>query len=486
MPLPRRLSGHPVGSPIIVHYPSQVYSVLMSDNPDPDIREEGVQAGPRPRPQDAVEDAGASTSPPPGSPTEPHQTLNPTYAAPRQAGWRHTFSSLDNRDFRFLWLGMLFMMSGVQMELIVVGFLVYKLTSSAILLVLMEVGAAVPMLTLGLFGGAIADRFERKRVIQISQSCAVLVALFVAMTIATGAVTWVHLLVAMTLEGALFAFMMPSRQAIIPQLVGQDRLTNAMALNAAAMSATATMAPALAGSLYAFIGPDGTYFVIVGMYVASILFTAFLPRVGTGATRSEATMLRDITSGLSYVRRKHLILVLLVMGVATTLLGYPFRVLIPIFVVDVYHRGSESMGLMVSLMGLGSLAGALFVASLGKGRRGLILIAASFLSGIALLMVALIPVYFAVVGIMLLVGLGEAGRRTLNQSLIMEESEDRYRGRVMSVFMMNFGLIPLGVIPAGVSAEFLGAPVTVGILAALLLIAAFVILVTQRRLREMP
>ena len=458
----------------------------MSDHPDPEMREASVQAGSASHPQDGVEDASSSTAPPPGPSVEPQRTPESAKTAFRSTGWRYTFSSLDNRDFRFLWLGMLFMMFGIQMELIVVGFLVYELTSSAILLVLMEVGASVPMLTLGLFGGAIADRVDRKRVIQISQVCAVLVALFVGISIATGIVTWVHLLVAMTLEGALFAFMMPSRQAIIPQLVGQNRLTNAMALNAAAMSATATMAPALAGSLYAFIGPDGTYFVIVGMYAASILFTAFLPRVGSGATRTESTMLRDIKTGLSYVWRRHLVLSLLVMAVVTMLLGYPFRVLIPIFVVDVYDRGSGSMGLLVSVMGLGSLAGALFVASLGKGRRGLILISASFLTGIGLLLVALIPVYFAAVGIMLLVGLGEAGRRTLNQSLIMEESEDPYRGRVMSVYMMNFGLIPLGVIPAGVAAEFLGGQVTIGILAGLLLVITLVILGTQRRLREMP
>ena len=114
----------------------------------------------------------------------------------------------------------------------------------------------------------------------------------------------------------------------------------------------------------------------------------------------------------------------------------------------------------------------------------MLLIMGSFLSGIALLMVAAIPIYWAAVLIMLLLGLGDAGRRTLNQALIMENVEDQYRGRVMSVFMMNFGLMPLGVLPAGIVAQFWGGQVAVGILAVLLLVATFLIYGTQKILRD--
>ena len=179
-------------------------------------------------------------------------------------------------------------------------------------------------------------------------------------------------------------------------------------------------------------------------------------------------------------------LVLLFIGLGTTLLAFPFRILMPVFVVDVYGRAADSMGLLVALMGLGSLVGALSIASLGKGQRGLLLIAGSFLSGIALLLVSTIPVYFAAVGIMVLLGLGDAARRTINQALIMEQVEDEYRERVMSVFMMNFGLIPLGVLPAAAVAEWLGAQVSIGILAVLLLVVTSIVLVTQKQLRQTP
>ena len=197
-------------------------------------------------------------------------------------------------------------------------------------------------------------------------------------------------------------------------------------------------------------------------------------------------LLTDIKSGLSYVRASPLVLTLLVMGLATSLLAMPFRFLMPVFVVDVYGRGPEAFGLLTSLMGLGSLAGALFIASLGKWRRGQLLIIGSFLSGVALLLVAAVPVYYAAAAIMVLLGLGDAGRRTLNQALVMEEVEDRYRGRVMSVFMMNFGLMPLGVLPTAIIVQLLGGRTAILILALLLLTVTCIILVTQKRLREMP
>ena len=381
---------------------------------------------------------------------------------------------------------MLALMGGMQMQMLARGYLVYDLTGSPSLLGVVNAGSALPMLGLALFGGAIADRVERKHIIQAGQVVAATLALVVGIAIHGGIITWYHLFFASIVQGAVFAFMMPARQAIIPQLVGQDKVTNAMALNAAAMSITTLTAPALAGWLYAFAGPWNVYYVISGLGFTALLLTGGIPKTGVGAGGRGAPMLNDIAAGLTYIKGSPIVLILLVMGLSTTLLAMPFRFLMPMFVVDIYRLGPDSMGLLVAIMGVGALAGSLFIASLGKWRRGLLLISGSFISGIALLLVALIPIYTAAAFIMVFLGLGDAGRRTLNQSLIMEEVEDQYRGRVMSVFMMNFGLMPLGVLPTGVVAQFLGGQVAIGILAILLLITTTAILVTQKRLREMP
>ena len=187
---------------------------------------------------------------------------------------------------------------------------------------------------------------------------------------------------------------------------------------------------------------------------------------------------------MAYVIHSRLVLVLLVMGLATALLAMPFRFLMPVFVVDVYGKGPEALGLLVTIMGLGSLIGSLFIATVGKWHRGALLLGGSLLSGVALMMVALFPSYYAAAAIMILLGLGDAGRRTLNQAMIMEEVEDQFRGRVMSVFMMNFGLMPLGVLPAGALAEAVSGQFAVGVLAALLILFTIALWTTQKQLRN--
>ena len=195
-------------------------------------------------------------------------------------------------------------------------------------------------------------------------------------------------------------------------------------------------------------------------------------------------MLKDISAGLAYIRRSRMVLVLLAMGLATTVFAMPFRFLLPVFVVDIYHRGSGEMGVLLSLMGLGTLIGSLLIAGLGRWNRGLLLIGGSVLTGAMLLVLSVIPVYYLALGVMVFLGLGDAGRRALNQALVMEVAEDEYRGRVWSVFMTSFGLIPLGVLPAGLAAEFLGGQVAIGILAALMLAVSGIVLLTQKQLRE--
>ncbi len=448
--------------------------------PDTPLRSGRVEAA------ETVRTTALSTNGP-SAPTSAPSASGDTAAndTPGGRGIFKTFYSLRFREFRFLWLGMVFLMMGMQMQMIVRGYLTYEITSSPFILGLVNAGFALPMLSLALFGGAVADRMERKRVIQIGQCMAVALALFIGVSIVTNTVTWMHLLFVSMVQGAQFSFLMPARQALVPQLVGRSNLTNAMSLDAAAMSMTTLIAPSVGGVLYNVIGPEGVYFLISGLCVVAVVFTSMVSARGGSANRPSVPMASDISQGLRYVVNSPVVLILLVMGLATALLAMPFRFLMPVFVVDVYERGPESLGLLVTIMGVGSLVGALFIASIGRNRRGLLLLAGSCISAIALMLVAAIPVYYTAAGLMVLLGLGDAGRRTLNQALIMEEVDDEYRGRVMSVFMMNFGLMPLGVLPAGALAEEFGGRFAVMLLGVLLMLTTLAVLVTQRRLREL-
>ena len=427
----------------------------------------------------------------PGEPPRAQRTTAPqqrdeTRSPPRPGQWRYTFSSLQNRNFLYLWLGMLTMFCGMQMQMMVRIFLVYDITeSSATLLGVVSAASALPMLGLSPFGGAIADRVDRKRIIQLGQAGAALIALLVGIAVTTDIINWYYLLAAGVLHGSVFAFMMPARQAIIPQLVRRDQITNAMALNAAVMSSMVLVAPPIAGVIYAFAGADVVYYTISGLVLVAMVLVGLIPSTEAQTTKARAPMLKEIVAGLSYIRGSPLVIVLILMGLITTLLVQPFRFLLPVFVVDLYHRGPDSMGLLLGLMGAGSLVGSLFVASLGKWMRGRLIIAGSLLSGIALLLLAVFPFYLAAAALMLLLGLGDAARRSLNQSLIMEQVDDQYRGRVMSIYMMNFGLMPLGVLPAGLIADAWGGQTAIGILAGLLLAITVVVLLTQKRLRQL-
>ena len=275
--------------------------------------------------------------------------------------------------------------------------------------------------------------------------------------------------------------MMPARQAIIPQIVGRERIGNAMAINAAGMSAMTLLAPAIAGGLYALVGPDKVYFIIAGLSFLSVALTTLVPKPARGATPGrKRDMLRDIGDGLVYIRGNSMVMVLLIMGLATTLLASPFRMLLPVFVVDIYNRGPDSMGLLVAIMGGGSLIGSLAIAALGNWRRGDASVSRNLRIRGGAPADRVLPLLLRRRRHNAPGRTRRRRRRTINMGLIMEVVEDQYRGRVMSVFMMNFGLMPLGVLPAGMIADALGGQMAIGLLGILLILVTLVILLTPK------
>ena len=399
------------------------------------------------------------------------------------AGFRRTFESLGNFNFALLWISMLFLMAGTQMQMLAQGYLAYEITGSGTILGVISLGIAVPLLTVPLFGGALADKIDRKLLIQGAQLVAALLALVLGVMIHAGIISWQHLLISSMVQGALFSFMMPARQAIIPQLVGQNRLSNAMALNAAGMSAMTMGAPAVAGFMYDWAGPWNLYYFIAALSFISVVLTGLIKPSGDPIPKKQTAVMRDIWDGITYIARQRILVVLLVVGLITTILAMPFRFILPVFVVDIYRQEADSMGLLTAIMGFGAMAGAMYVAAIGRKNRGMLLIISSMLSGAGLLLVAAIPIYSAAAFIMVILGMGDAGRMSLNQALLIELSDNEYRGRVMSIFMLNFGFMPLGTFPAGLMIDYIGGQAVIGMMGVALIAVTVVIFVTQRQLR---
>jgi len=346
-------------------------------------------------------------------------------------------------------------MAAVNIQMLARGYLTWELTKSPIAVVVVGAGFAPPILLLSLYGGAVADRVSRKRIIQLGQLGMLVITLFVGISISTDTVTVYHLTAASVAQGTIWAFLMPARQAIIGQLVDEDHLTNAVALNASGMSLMTVAAPGIGGIIYGVAGPAATYYVMATLTVVALILTSWvptLPAVSSGKRR----MWSDIKEGLVYTKHNRTVLVLLLVALSTALLAMPFRTLLPVQIEEVFKLEVEALGLLLSMIGVGALIGSLFIASLSKNNhRGWVLLITSMLSGVAILLAAATTSYTVAVGIMLLLGLGDSGRRALNSSLIMEQTDDEHRGRVMGVYMMNFGLIPLGALPLGfITASF--------------------------------
>ena len=450
--------------------------------PEPDENTAAAADATAERPTDGPPAQGAGEQA-----TAPVQKAPPAWSL---EAFKELFSSLSIPSFRNLWLSMLLQMGGMQVQMMVRGYFVYQLTESPTLLGVVSAPAAVPALVFGLFGGVLADRVEKKRIIQVGQAVSVLLALFVAIAISTGVVTWHYLLVSSMIQGGLMPVMMPARQSIIPQLVSRERLMNAVALNSMGRGVTTLFAPALGGGFIIALGVDGAYYALAAMFVGSMMLTALLPKMEAARRDTQSSIMADLMDGLRYIRSTTTILLLLLLSLCTTMLAMPVRFILPIFAEDVFLVGADGLGLMMSAMGLGSLGGAIFIAATGRsGRRGLLLTGSGIVTGGSLLGFALLselaPVYVGALGILAVVGLFEAGRMTLNNGLLIEYTEDRYRGRVMSVFVLNFALMPMGVLPLTLVADWIGAPQALGIMALLLIAISTTFLVVSPHLRRL-
>ena len=396
-----------------------------------------------------------------------------------------TFSSLGQSDFRHLWFGMLMLMAALNIQMLARSYLTWELTGSPIAVVVVGAGFAPPILLLSIYGGAVADRYARKRIIQFGQLGMLVVSIFVAVSISTGTITVYHLFGAALAQGTIWAFLMPARQAIITQLVDDDHLTNAVALNASGMSLMTLAAPGIGGLIYGFWGPAATYYTISGLTVFAYVLMGFVPYMAPVA-RGGRRMWSDIKEGLVYTRHNRTVLMLLLVALSTSLLAMPFRSLLPVQIERVFELKVEALGLMLSMIGVGSLFGSLVIAGLTKNsHRGWVLLATSLLSGVAILFAAATTSYAFALVIMVVLGIGDSGRRALNASLIMEQTDDEYRGRVMGVYMLNFGLIPLGAIPLGYVAEWFDVRLSFAVAGAGLVVATFGYTILTRRIRQL-
>lgn len=401
-------------------------------------------------------------------------TAPPTEASSTPSRWLRlprTFAALSNRDYRLLWLGTLGSFTAMQMQQIARGYLAYDLSGSAAVLGVVGLSFGLPQLILSLFGGVLADRVRKRNLLLVTQVATGLVALATAILVGTGLITIWQLIILGVLQGTIFSFNMPTRQAFLAELVGPAEMMNAIALNNAGMNVTRIFGPALAGFFISvpFIGLSNVFFFMAACYlVPVVMLFQIRPRYAANA-RVKAPMIQEFMSGMRYIARHEVLGMLLLLGLVPIILGFPYQMLLPVFASDAVHNvGARGLGLMSAFTGCGALIGALVVASsTGVRRRGRMQLAAGAAFGVSLLVFGAAPGFPLALAALTMVGFSGSVYQSLNSTLIMASSEPAFYGRVMSVNMMGFSLMPIAALPIGAIADHVGAPQTIAVAGAL-------------------
>ncbi|MBN1382133.1 MAG: MFS transporter [Deltaproteobacteria bacterium] len=384
----------------------------------------------------------------------------------RLSAWvGRAFPALEEHDFRVLWLGMLPGILAQQMFFFVNGYFAFELTGVASSIGVVSVGFGLPMLLFSLLGGMTADRYSKLRLLIITEIVLVTGAVIMALLVLSDFIRLWHMVMIGAVMGTAFTFHMPARQSFFAEVISQPRLMNAIALGGAGTNASRVLGPPLAGMLIgvAWIGVGGVYVLIAVMYALVFLGFLNITEPGGRVERDGITGFRSMIDGVAYIRNNPVLPVLLALSLAPIMLGLPYQALMPVFAKKVFHVGPGGLGMLMMVNGIGALVGSLVIASLRNLQRpGLVQLTLGMLFGLSLVVFSSNEHYLVALIMLFFVGGVSAAYLSLNASLIMQKSDSRYHGRVMSIYMLTFSALPLGNMFISLLADAFGAPATIG------------------------
>ena len=356
------------------------------------------------------------------------------------------------------------MSAGQWIQQITLGWLAYDITQSPFLVGAITGARSIPFLVSGPFAGVLGDRLDRKMILLTTQMIWGVLALSLAVILALGKEQVWHLFAFSFLSGAVWSFMQPVRMVLVSNVVPKESLMNAIALNSAIFNLNRALGPAVGGLLIAYTGPATNFFLQAAMSLG--VFAAILPlRVHQEERTSvkEASLMSNFVEGIRYIAGNQTILALLLVAFIPSLFLMPFNhALLPVFSEEVLGAGPDGLGFLLSAGDMGGVVGTVIVASLGNyQRKGLLILGGSVVAGVAMMIFS--QMTWLPLGMLLLgaVFIGEMVFRATNNTLIQTITPDQYRSRVMSLFMMDHGFVPLGSLLAGTLAEFYGSPMAI-------------------------
>lgn len=386
--------------------------------------------------------------------------------------------------FRMLILGTLATNSAFWMYQVAVGWLALNMTDSPFFVGLAGFAGGIPLLLFSLPAGLLIDRYDRRLILLLAQIGVMAVSASFALFVSTDVIREWSMLLLVAIYGTIMTFVFPVRTSMVPSLVSRSDLANAVALNAAGQNSTRVIGPTLAGVFIGTIGVSATFAVAAALQILALLATMKLPSSQPVPRAKSGSGLSGLTVGLRIVAKDPFLLALVIIALAPTVLVMPYLNLMPVFARDELDLGSTGLGVLLASTGLGTVAGALSVARSARFRawkNAQVITAGGF--AVLVLAFSLIPVVW--VGAVLLFAAGwlSAAFLAINQTSLHLHVDDDVRGRVMSIYLLTWGALPLGQLGVGALANMLGTP---SALALSCILAIICIVAIYRRFLSRP
>ena len=418
-----------------------------------------------------------------------HDTREPLDASPVEAAATGgVFRSLRHRNYRLLFIGTLVASGGLWLQQATINYLAFTLSGSSLVVGLANGARSLPLLGLAPVGGVMADRYDKKRLMLSTQVAQMLLTFVFAVIIVSGNLQVWHIIVFSLFSGVAWALNMPVRQSVIPTTVPRADMMNAMALNSAGFNITRILGPSLAGVMIVTVGAGENFLIQSAGYlvVAFLVMQLVLPEV-TSTARSSGNVWQNMKEGAAFVWQSGTLRVQMMLALVPVLIALPYVAILPQFNAEELHGNAVTFGVLMAAPGLGAVAATMLVASMKTDvRYGLLLLGSLLALGASMIVLAFATHLWMALVMLVCVGGAQMVYMTASQTVVQLSIPDEYRGRVMGIYMLNQGMLPLGSVFAGTLADLYSAStalVIMGALVAGLAIAFYLRVGSLRQLR---
>jgi MFS family permease len=373
------------------------------------------------------------------------------------------FRSMKHRNYRLFFIGQGISLIGTWMQLVALSWLVYKMTNSALVLGLVGFAGHIPAFLLAPLAGVAADRYDRKRVLLITQSLAMVQAVILSVLVLSNHIAVWHILALSALFGLINSFDIPVRHSFIVEMIGNRKdLANAIALNSSIFNAARLIGPSIAGILIAGFG-EGICFLINSISYIAVLATLMALRVAPKAKQAlRKHVFHELKEGYVYAFTSEPIRAILFILALISLMGVPYQVLMPVFARDIFHGGPQTLGYLMAISGAGAFMGAIYLAG-RKNMAGLgrVIALSSGVFGVGIIIFGLSDIFLLSIPVIFIIGFAMMVQMAASNTVLQAIVEEDKRGRIMSLYTMAFmGTMPFGSLLAGSLADSIGAPRT--------------------------